>query len=93
MRDVAELLLSWVLSLFACFVVVIRDENRLPPERLGRAWPPVSRDAAIVAFGQLAVFVHFVRTRGWRGVPVGLLWTLAVTLPSLVAELAFDALS
>lgn len=38
-------------------------------ERLERAWPPASRDAAIVAFGLLALPFHFAKTLGhWRSV-------------------------
>jgi hypothetical protein len=92
MRDVAELLVSRALSLFACFFLVVRDENRLPPERVGEAWPAVTRNVALVAFGQLGVLVHFARTR-WAdgivrtfGISLGM-ETLA-TLPGLGVSLA-----
>jgi hypothetical protein len=62
------------------------DERRLDGARLARAWPPVSRDAAMVTiwmlgFQPLALLafylVHFGRSR-WsaRGLTLGLWWTL-----------------
>jgi hypothetical protein len=62
-----ELVLSWAVTTTLLFVVVVTDERRLPPERLARAWPATSRDAAIVAFGILALPIHFMRTRGHFG--------------------------
>src|SRR5688572_25095115 len=65
MEHVLELVLSWVVSTTLLFVVVIVDERRfLKEEQLERAWPPSSRDAAIVAFGGLALPIHFMKTRG-----------------------------
>jgi len=64
MQPVIELLLSWVLTTALSFAVVLFDERRASEERLERAWKPASRDAALVAFGVLAVPLHFVRTRG-----------------------------
>ena len=60
----ASLVLSWIVTTALLFAVVILDERRLPPEQLERAWPPSSRTAALVAFGILALPIHFMRTRG-----------------------------
>ena len=92
MAEVIELLLSWIATTIACFYVVMRDEQRLPPELLARAWPPTSRTAAIVAFGQLAVWVHFWKTRryGIRGFFLGVFWTVATTLPALAIGFLLD---
>lgn len=62
--QVIELVLSWVVTNALTFGVVIFDTRRLSEERLERAWTPVSRDAAIIAFGVLALPFHFAKTRG-----------------------------
>ena len=62
--QIIELLLSWIVTNAFAFAVVIVDTRRLGEERLERAWPPASRDAAIVAFGLLALPFHFAKTRG-----------------------------
>ena len=96
---VLELGVSWVVTTALEFLVVVFDERRLRGERLERAWPSQSRDAAIVAFGPLALLVHFARTRGHvrsvRGV-AGLAWgvllgTLAVLAVVLLGGLVVEA--
>ncbi|MBX3260600.1 MAG: hypothetical protein KIS78_38025 [Labilithrix sp.] len=62
--QVIEIVVSWVVTNALTFAVVIVDTRRLTEERLERAWPPASRDAAIVAFGLLALPFHFAKTRG-----------------------------
>ena len=62
--EVILLVLSWLLTNALTFVIVIVDERRLSADRLERAWPASSRDAAIIAFGVLALPVHFIKTRG-----------------------------
>ena len=79
MNNVAELVVSWLVTTALTFAIIIFDERRMSPERLERAWPPSSRDAAIIAFGPLALLIHFLRTRGgfrtWKrfflGIPLG----------------------
>ena len=83
-----ELILSWIVSTTLLFAVVILDERRfLTEEQLERAWPPSSRDAAIVAFGGLALPIHFIKTRGhlksWHGV-LGIFLGLAFGIIALV---------
>lgn len=98
-----ELLLSWFVTTALLFVVVIADERRMSEERLERAWPPASRDAAIVALGILALPFHFARTRGrfftlsarehlrwWLGLALGLALSVAVTLVNAAVVAAFD---
>jgi hypothetical protein len=81
---------------------VILDERKILSEsQLERAWPPTSRDAAIVAFGVLALPVHFVKTRGHlgslRGVlgyPLGLaLGVLAILVVAFASGLVLDAIA
>jgi hypothetical protein len=62
--EVVLLVISWAQLTGMIFAVVIGDERDLPAEQAERAWPAVSRNAAIVAFGILAVPIHFARTRG-----------------------------
>lgn len=93
--DVIELAASWAVTTTATFLVVLVDERRLPREALARAWPPASRDAAIVGFGPLALVVHFAKTRGHmrsgRGV-LGLAAGLALGLVATAVVLVASAL-
>ncbi len=98
-----ELLLSWVVTTALLFVLVIADERRMSEERLERAWPPASRDAAVVALGILALPFHFARTRGrffslslrehlrwWMGLGLGLVLAVLVALVNAAIVAAFD---
>lgn len=98
-HEVVELLVSWAVTTAVVFVVVIGDERRLDPERLARAWPPSSRDAAVVAFGIFALPFHFARTRGHLrsargalgllyGFGVGLAWVVFVGVVNAVVMTA-----
>jgi hypothetical protein len=93
--EVVELVVSWVVSTALCFVIVIAHERRMSVERLERAWPATSRDAALVAFGVLALPIHFARTLGnFRsvagvamivvGLVVGVLCIVLVSLANLL---------
>jgi hypothetical protein len=86
--QVIELLLSWIVTTALTFLVVIIDERRMRDDKLERAWPASSRDAAIVAFGVLALPVHFVKTRGHfrdlRGI-FGLVLGLVIGIVAFVA--------
>ncbi len=80
MREVLELLGSFVLTTWALFAIVLRDERRLAPVQLERAWPPASRNAALVVFGVFALPVHYARTRRTLvGLLVGLALAFAVS--------------
>lgn len=96
--ETIELVVSWATSTALTFAVVLFDERGLDGERLARAWPPSSRDAAIVMFGPLALPLHFARTRGELGsarglvrVVIGLAAGLALAFGvALVAGLAAE---
>jgi hypothetical protein len=98
---IIELLASWMVTTALTFLVVILDERRLSEERLERAWPPTSRDAAIVAFGPLALPIHFIKTRGHLKSARGLLGLLlglalgaaAVLLVAFVSGLVLEGLT
>ncbi len=45
------------------YALIRADEARLDEARLARAWPPHSRTLACLAFGPIALLVHFPKTR------------------------------
>ncbi|MBX3230881.1 MAG: hypothetical protein KIT84_40625 [Labilithrix sp.] len=88
MPHVVELVASWIVTTTLTFLVIIVDERRVLSEsQLERAWPPSSRDAAVIAFGPLAIPFHFMRTRGgFRGLRdvLGIFLGLALGVVALV---------
>ena len=60
---VPELVVITIVGRLLAYLIVTADERRLSPERLERAWPPASKGAAILQFGELTVPLHFLRTR------------------------------
>lgn len=91
--EIVEIATSWLVTTTLTFALVIADERRLRADRLARAWPPQSRDAAIIAFGPLALIVHFAKTRGrlrsargLAGAAVGLAMGVAALLVVLVVS-------
>jgi hypothetical protein len=91
-------------------LVVRRDERRLQraadagdadaEERLERAWPPPSRDNALIGLAMLgapliglfAVWLHFFRTRSRRGwLPVRLIARVGVGLLWVLLILVVNA--
>lgn len=101
------LLLVWLVTTGLTFLVVVLDERRLgrrDEARLERAWPPTSRDAAIIALGPLALPFHFARTRGrffsldehhrwWMGLGMGIIATIVVLLAATACEWVFDVVT
>lgn len=69
--------------------VIRRDLRGLPAERLARAWLDSTVWSAVVAFGPLALIVHFTRTRrSVLGFVLGLAWAAAaVALGGLLGAL------
>jgi hypothetical protein len=55
--------LSLFLNALLPYLMVRHDLRRLSPERLARAWTDASFLSAVVAFGPLALPVHFAKTR------------------------------
>lgn len=100
--QVLEILAYWLVEGPAAAAVVVRDERRLRPDRAARAWPAVSRDAAIfnlwlLGFHPAAMLVffatHFVRTRGLgSGLARALGWEVAVVGLGLAAIYGVDAI-
>jgi hypothetical protein len=93
--DAVDLAVSWAFELAAATAVVLADERYLERKRdelrFSRTWPPASRMAAIFFFGELAVFLHFARTRrSVLGVVLGLFAAGAVTLVGGAASYLAD---
>ena len=100
--EFVQVVTSWVASVGAFATLVIRDERRLKKPALEHAWPPASRDAAILgvflfgaAYAVLAVLIHFWRTRRTlRGAAIGLFWGVCLLLldvgAAMGAEVAID---
>lgn len=88
MKEVLELSLQIALSVAFPALVVRRDIARLAPLRLARAWNDASFWSAVVAFGPLALIVHFARTRrSLLGLLLGLGWAAAgIFLSGLVSS-------
>lgn len=86
MSEVVQFVLAWLVGTATSYAIVKLDERRLDEQRLERAWPPVSRNAAIFVFGPIAVPIHFVRTR--RSLVGALLGIGAFLVVALVSELA-----
>jgi hypothetical protein len=85
--EVARLVVSWGITTALIFVIVLRDEKRLPPEKIDRAWPPASRASAVIAFGVLCLPVYFGRTRrSFGGVLLGVGWLVALSVLDVVVE-------
>ena len=95
MSEIASFVLQWLSGTLACFALILLDERRMSEPMLARAWPPVSRNAAIVFFGPLAVPIHFIRTRrNLKGALLGIVAFGSVlilsVLGALLAEAIFD---
>lgn len=71
--EFVDYLLAWLVAMPATYAILRLDEAHLSEDRLEHAWPPTSRNAAIVAFGPICLLVHFVRTRRswWVGLLMG----------------------
>jgi len=86
-EEFIEVCVTLVVPLAIVMPLLRFDERRLSPAQLARAWPPVSRDAAVFApwlllgMPQLCLPVHAVKTRGWLlGLIPGLLVALVITV-------------
>jgi len=61
--EVLVVALSLALNALLPYLIVRRDLRGLSEERLARAWTEASFLSAVVAFGPLALPVHFAKTR------------------------------
>jgi hypothetical protein len=93
--EFVDYVVSLAVGIGGSAAIVLRDERRLTPEQLARAWPPTSRNVALYAFSPFCVAVHFVRTRrSWIGFFWGVLWVAVIVgadnALEVVAEHAAD---
>jgi len=80
---------SLVLNALLPYLIVRRDLRGLSGERLARAWTDASFLSAVLAFGPLALPVHFTKTRrslAGFGLGVGMA-ALSVAAQALVTVL------
>jgi len=98
---VIALVVLWAITSVMAFVIVIRDERKMSPEMLERAWPAVTRDWVLSGFvaapgvivPAFGVLLHYIRTRrSWLGAAQGLLAAVITLLPALVVDLVLEAL-
>ena len=78
--EVLSYVTQFAFTTWAVFFIVVRDERGLPPKQLERAWPPTSRNLALVVLGVFALPFHYARTRrSVLGFTIGLGLGVAVT--------------
>jgi len=88
--EVAALLVSAAVSWTTSWYVIKRDERRLDEAMLARAYAPATLACSVFAFQQIAVLVHFVRTRrSFKGFLLGLAWFAVALVPGLVVDAVF----
>lgn len=63
MREIAVLVVPWIVTTWMLFALLRWDERRMTPAQRARAWPDASRLSAVVVFGVLCLPIHFTRTR------------------------------
>ena len=98
--EVVVMVASLLVLMTAASLVVRFDEKRLSEEQLERAWPPSSRDNALIGLsflgapliGLLAVWFLFFRTRSWspKGFFLGFAWVAAILLVNTVVVLGLS---
>lgn len=98
--EVVVMVASLLTLMTAASLVVRLDERRLSEEQLERAWPPSSRDNALIGLsflgapliGLLAVWFHFFRTRAWspKGFFLGLAWVIAIMIVNAIVVLGLS---
>jgi hypothetical protein len=85
--------LSLVLNSLLPYLIVRRDLSRLSAERLARAWTEASFLSAVLAFGPLALPVHFAKTRrSLAGLGLGLALCALCVAAQALASLGMSAL-
>lgn len=88
--EVSGILVSAITSWVVSVLVIKRDEKKLSEEMLLRAYPPATLGSSVFLFQQLAVLVHFIRTRrSVRGFFLGIAWTVAAFVPSILIDAIF----
>lgn len=85
--EIAALLLSAAASWASSAWIILRDQKKLSGLWLERSYAPATLACSVFAFQQIAVFVHFVRTRrSLGGVLLGLFWAAVAFVPALLVN-------
>jgi hypothetical protein len=88
--EVVAILVSGAVSWTASAWIIKRDEKRLDDVMLARAYAPATLIASVFLFQQIAVLVHFIRTRrSFKGFFLGLGWAIAAIIPSIIVDAVF----
>jgi hypothetical protein len=88
--EVVAILVSAAVAWTASTWIIKRDEKKLDAAMLARAYPPATLIASVFLFQQIAVLVHFIRTRrSLRGFFLGLGWAVVALIPSIVVDAIF----
>jgi ABC-type Co2+ transport system permease subunit len=88
--EVTAILSSAAVSWIVSALVIKRDEKRLDEEMLLRAYPRATFAVSIFLFQQLAILVHFIRTRrSFKGFLLGIAWTIAAFVPTIIVDTIF----
>jgi len=88
--EVVAIIVSGAVSWTASAWIIKRDEKKLDDVMLARAYAPATLIASVFLFQQIAVLVHFIRTRrSFRGFFLGLGWAIAALVPSIIVDAIF----
>lgn len=88
--EVVAILLSAAVSWTVSAWIIKRDEKKLDDKMLARAYPPATLIASVFLFQQIAVLVHFIRTRrSFKGFFLGVGWAIAAFIPSVILDAIF----
>lgn len=88
--EVVAILVSGAVSWTVSAWIIKRDEKKLDATMLARAYAPATLIASVFLFQQIAVLVHFIRTRrSFKGFFLGLGWAIAAFVPSIIVDAIF----
>jgi len=88
--EVAAILVSGAVAWTTSAWIIKRDEKKLDEVMLARAYAPATLIASVFLFQQIAVLVHFIRTRrSFKGFFLGLAWAIAAFVPSVIVDTIF----
>lgn len=91
MGEVLHLSLQMALGIALPIVIIRRDIAGLAQPLVARCWNDASLWAAVVAFGPIAIVVHFARSRrSLGGFFLGLGWALAMLVVLSLVAFAFS---
>lgn len=91
MGEVLHLSLQMALGIAFPILIIRRDIARLTEPLAARCWNDASLWAAVVAFGPIALVVHFARSRrSIGGLLLGLGWAVAMLVVLSVMAFVFS---